>query len=341
MYPAAAALALAALVINTIQHDGVVNNTSLGLIALLLLIPVAEHLRRLKFGSVEAEFETGVRRELDAVERRVRDLTDQLTRPDRGADDQAVESGLTDSGFEAVARAGGEPSPARRIRRIVWVDDRPEGNALEVEELGKRFDVVTETSTAKGLRRISSDPSVTAVVSDAVRKEGEQLNYKAGLELTQEVRRLYPDMPVFIYCGEDTANAYGEELRAAGADLVTASFTELLAAIRRRAALAFEAELADFLTGVGNVRSESHVLDWIVELDGRTIGVEAKNWLRTPKGDVLDKTYARLSKAVSDLELAEAFLVAPQDVFLREQVDRAPDKVRPVTLLQLMRELDQ
>jgi hypothetical protein len=112
------------------------------------------------------------------------------------------------------------------IRRIVWVDDWPEGNRLEISELQQRFDVVAATSTEAGMDAILSSPEGTAVISDAVRQENGRQNLEAGKQLISHVDEEQPGVPVYIYCGPETAQRYGTELYQAGARLVTDSFAE-------------------------------------------------------------------------------------------------------------------
>ena len=229
LYVVAAVFALAALVVDVVGvSDWKVDEVSLGLIAVLLVIPLLEQIQKLKFGSMEAEF----REKFRSLEDKVVDVREFATRPEA---DVAATRGLTNGASEA------ETDGVVRIKRIVWVDDRPENNRLEAQELKRRFDVTQVTSTEEGLAEVAKNPVDTAVISDSARDEGGRQNTAAGLELIGKLTEDQPDVPIYVYCGPATAAAYGDDLRRAGARLVTASFSELNARLRKDAGTSLSA----------------------------------------------------------------------------------------------------
>ncbi|MDQ5807873.1 MAG: hypothetical protein M3320_04290 [Actinomycetota bacterium] len=318
LYPVAAVLAIAAFIWHAVDAEGdqrAIDEVSLGLLGVLLLIPIAEHLRRLKLGSVEAEFDPALALRLEQLERRIQDLTSDQT---AAAEGTAV--------AEAEQLAAPDSRPVRRIRRIVWVDDHPEYNRLEIEELKKRFDVIEATDTNAGLERIATDPVGTAVVTDAVRTEAGERNFHAGRELIEAVRAEHPEMPIFVYCGEDTVRRQEQELLEAGAGVVTASSTELIRSINTRAAEAFEGEVRHTLARLGNVRAGEGV-DLLFSQGDREVVVEAKNWIRRPTARAIDSTYTRVARELEKTGAAEGWIIVPTDRVSAEQRSRAPDRV--------------
>jgi hypothetical protein len=64
-------------------------------------------------------------------------------------------------------------------------------------------------------------------ISDAVREERGETNHDAGVEFLRAVKKQFPQVAVYIYCGPGTVELQGQALENAGAELVTASWTEL------------------------------------------------------------------------------------------------------------------
>lgn len=130
----------------------------------------------------------------------------------------------------AAAGAASVPAdglPAAAGRRLLWVDDVPRNNAYLVAALrAQGVQVDTALDTDEALARFQADP-YDVVVSDMARGGDRQ----AGIALTRRLKALAPQLPVYIYCGVETAHNRREEALAAGATGITASGTELLAAL--------------------------------------------------------------------------------------------------------------
>lgn len=321
--------ALAAVVGLVVDVTGVfgwdIDTAAVGLIGVLLILPTAEYLRKLKVGSIEAEFAEKV----GYLDRRVTEITDLATDPDERK--SAI-------GARARERTGAN-APAHTIHRIVWVDDRPEGNRLELAEIGRRFEVVTATSTREGMARVSESPDDTAVITDAVRVEGRRENLEAGLSLLKALREHYATIPAYVFCGQDTAEHYAEPLVQAGARLVTASFTELAAQIRADARMSFEAEVAAVLGAAGESKGQIDGLDFVVEMGDVRVGVESKDYRRTPKAHAVDRAMQSLAEAIGAGTITHGIVVAPRDVFIPAQRQRAPKRVYLTSVDRLGREL--
>lgn len=118
------------------------------------------------------------------------------------------------------------PPPAAG-QRLLWVDDAPRNNAYLVAALREQGVLVdTALDTDEALARFQADP-YDIVVSDMVRGGDRQ----AGLALTRRLKAIAPQLPVYIYCGAETARSRRDEALAAGASGITASGTDLLRAL--------------------------------------------------------------------------------------------------------------
>lgn len=319
IYATASFAAVGALVIHTTGLWGwQVDVTSFALIAFLLLIPIAERLRKFKFGGYfEAEFEESVNRKFDHLDRKVIDISDNVSEPG-----EAV-------AIESIADAHPAPS-ARTIRRIVWVDDEPEGNRLELAELELHFEVVTATSTREGLNKVAPADE-TAVITDAVRVEGGEENLEAGVELIEALGSRYPGVPAYVYCGQTTAEQYAEPLELAGARVVTASFVALSRAIRGDARIGFEAEVAQRLAEHGSVASEDPTVDLVLDAAGRRIGVEVMDY-RIPEARPIEGAAARLNEALGEGKIDDGYVVTRRHVNTAIEKEMARHGVQLISL---------
>ena len=86
-------------------------------------------------------------------------------------------------------------------KRVLWVDDRPQGNALEMATLAKlQVEVVCVRSTSEAMLRIGSDPEpFDLVISDWERSSD---GAEAGLELLKRMREANVAPPLVFYHGE-------------------------------------------------------------------------------------------------------------------------------------------
>jgi hypothetical protein len=322
LYAVATGAAILGLIVDVTGVFGwSVDTTAVGLIAILLLIPLAEHMRKLKVGSVEAEFAEKV----GYLDRRVTEFTDLATKP---ADEPEAQAG-------ALAQADSAGATIRAIDRIVWVDDRPEGNRLELAELRRYFDVITANSTGEGLDQVAKSPEDTAVITDAVRVEGGEENFNAGLDLIEALQARSLAIPVYVFCGFDTAEKYAEPLVHAGAWLVTGSFTELARRIRADARLTFEAEVATTLQAVGEVEPRRDGADFVVSLGEARVGVEVKDYRGGHELHDVSRAMKRLGEEIEAGGVDKGVIVAPRDVFTSAQRQRAPEGVLLTSVSQL------
>jgi CheY-like chemotaxis protein len=132
---------------------------------------------------------------------------------------------------ESGAPAGPSAGPARPT--VLWVDDQPEDNALEIAKLrDDGVEVLQARSTFEAMDVLSLRRGVHAVVTDLGRAEDGEFRTHAGLALLRQLREAELDLPVAVYTSRERVALDGQDALAAGARIVTASPTELFAALR-------------------------------------------------------------------------------------------------------------
>jgi CheY-like chemotaxis protein len=122
-------------------------------------------------------------------------------------------------------------------KRVLWVDNKPDGNRHEIGALAKlQIEVVTALSTEDALVRLDTDPEgFDLVLSDWDRPEALDGSASAGLKLLRALAAHPRRVPVIFYHGEfDEARraARRDTLLRAGAFGEAVSPGELLALVR-------------------------------------------------------------------------------------------------------------
>jgi CheY-like chemotaxis protein len=321
MYLAAAVLALVLLAIDVVRpSDWAVDDTTLGLLAVLLVVPLLEQLRKIKVGSVELELQD-VQEQLARVRQELASASSELA-------ESAADAVLVQSSVEQEAA----PGEIDLIERIVWVDDDPENNRPYVDELRQSFDVELATSTEQGVALVSRAPERTLLVTDAVRVEGDRPNYDAGLELIRKVREEHPQVPVLVFAGYKTVTQYSAALDKAGARVVTNTFVVLAKEVRRIAARRLQEAVRRRLADAGwAVDEQAAGVDFVAEQDGQRIGIELKHWRRPPIGAVGGEC-VKLERLISEGKAERGILVLPVDVRSLDEAHQAPPGVSVVAL---------
>ncbi|MBI2300066.1 MAG: response regulator [Armatimonadetes bacterium] len=123
-----------------------------------------------------------------------------------------------------------DPPPAedaarwRPVRAVLWVGDRPEANRLLVDALGQRGVAVEQAATtAEALDKLARR-TYERLLSDMGRTEDGVYQRAAGVELARRVREAGLDLPLLVYCAEDTSADLQAAALAGGADeVVTAN----------------------------------------------------------------------------------------------------------------------
>lgn len=123
-----------------------------------------------------------------------------------------------------------EHAPQSTASTVLWVDDRPQNNALIIDRLernGIRVDIAKATGEALALidkRRYG------AILTDMGRTEDGVRAPDAGLHLIEVVRARGVSVPIIVYSSSrGTAGSTRDRALLAGATLVTGSTTDLTA----------------------------------------------------------------------------------------------------------------
>jgi CheY-like chemotaxis protein len=125
------------------------------------------------------------------------------------------------------------PQPYQGRPTVLWVDDRPEGNALELAKLrDDGVEVLQARSTAEAMDVLTLRRGVQLVITDLGRGEGGEYRPHAGLALLRQLRDAGFELPVVVYTSPRGVARDREDAVAAGAARVTASPTELFATLR-------------------------------------------------------------------------------------------------------------
>ena len=132
-------------------------------------------------------------------------------------------AGATDGALAGLDRA-----------TILWVDDNPDDNALELAKLrDDGLEVLLARSTAEAMDVLSLRRVVRAIVTDLGRSEDGEFRSHAGLALLRQLGEAEQDQPVLVYTSSRRVELDRQDALEAGATAVTASPTELFAALRR------------------------------------------------------------------------------------------------------------
>jgi CheY-like chemotaxis protein len=117
---------------------------------------------------------------------------------------------------------------------ILWVDDDPDANTLELAKLrDDGVEVLLARSTAEAMDVLSLRRGVRAIVTDLGRAEDGEFRSHAGLALLRQLHEAEQDQPVVVYTSARRVELDRQDALDAGASAVTASPTELFAALGR------------------------------------------------------------------------------------------------------------
>ena len=183
-----------------------------------------------KIGGVELSVEEAA----EQLRRQITDLqthmADQLAeRPPAGP---AGPPGPPSSpGAEADTAAA--PAADQGRPTVLWVDDNPEANTLELAKLrDDGVEVLIARSTAEAMDVLSLRRGVGAIVTDMGRTEDGEFRSHAGLALLRQLHEAEQSQPVLVYTSTRRVELDRQDALDAGATTVTSSPTELFAALR-------------------------------------------------------------------------------------------------------------
>jgi CheY-like chemotaxis protein len=108
-------------------------------------------------------------------------------------------------------------------RRVLWVDDHPENNTLEVQSLNSLgIEVTFAESTADALR-LFTGKQFDVVVSDMARHDDDQ----AGYALLEKIRQIHRKMPFILYSSSNSLEQ-AKSIVSSGAYGATSKASELV-----------------------------------------------------------------------------------------------------------------
>jgi CheY-like chemotaxis protein len=190
-----------------------------------LLADLREALRtrafKVKIGGAELSVE-------EATEQLRRQVTDLQTKMAA----QLAERGPPRSPGAAAPGAAPQAWADQERPTVLWVDDRPEHVTMELAKLrDDGIEVLQARSTAEAMDVLALRRRVQAVVTDLGRLESGEYRPHAGLELLKQLREAGFGQPVAVYTNPRGVARDRDDALAAGAAAVTASPTELFAAL--------------------------------------------------------------------------------------------------------------
>jgi CheY-like chemotaxis protein len=185
-----------------------------------------------KVGGVELSIE-------DATEQLRRQVTDLQTHlaaqlAQRGGPGPPAAPGAPADGADGAPADAAAPAADQGRATVLWVDDNPDANALELAKLrDDGIEVLLARSTAEAMDVLSLRRGVRAIVTDMGRAEDGEFRSHAGLALLRQLHEAEQDQPVLVYTSARRVELDRQDALDAGATAVTASPTELFAALRR------------------------------------------------------------------------------------------------------------
>ena len=137
-------------------------------------------------------------------------------------------------GAGAEADAAAAPAGDQGRPTVLWVDDNPEANTLELAKLrDDGVEVLLARSTAEAMDVLSLRRGVGAIVTDMGRTEDGEFRSHAGLALLRQLHEAEQSQPVLVYTSARRVELDRQDAIDAGATTVTSSPTELFAALGR------------------------------------------------------------------------------------------------------------
>ena len=203
------------------------------LLVAVVLIRVVPHIPGVVADLRRAMRTRGFTVKVGGVELSVEEATEQLRR--QVTDLQThMASLLAAQGTPAPGGPPAAPVPEAERAAILWVDDHPDDNALEITKLrDDGLEVLVARSTAEAMDVLSLRRGVRAIVTDLGRSEDGEFRSHAGLALLRQLKEAEQDQPVLVYTSAQRAELDRQDALEAGATIVTASPTELFAALGR------------------------------------------------------------------------------------------------------------
>lgn len=206
---------------------------------LMALLPSIRRIIESRSFSVKvAGAEITVQAATEQLQKQVSDLQQQVVQLlKRGEQPPGAGAGEALTAARAALR---EPSaePAAGPRLVLWVDDHPTNNAIEVAHLADRgVHVVQAVATEDALQQLARHPEIGAVISDMGRTENGRYVSLAGIDLLKAIRGRGDNRPFLVYSSGRAANAHIRDIVAAGGDGATSSPVRLFTWLDEKLAL--------------------------------------------------------------------------------------------------------
>ena len=169
-----------------------------------------------------------------SVEEAAEQLRRQVTDLQTHMANQLAERPPADPPAPIGAEAAAGPAADQGRPTVLWVDDNPEANTLELAKLrDDGVEVLLARSTAEAMDVLSLRRGVGAIVTDMGRTEEGEFRSHAGLALLRQLHEAEQSQPVLVYTSTRRVELDRQDALDAGATVVTSSPTELFAALRR------------------------------------------------------------------------------------------------------------
>lgn len=159
----------------------------------------------------------------DQIKTQIQDLRDQIIALKKlhGEAREPTPEALTPERSRAAADAVEAPAT------ILWVDDKPGNNALEIAQLeGLGYKVMTAPSTGDAMTILGRE-RIGLIISDMGRREDGRYAPQAGISLLEAVRGAPYRQPFIMYSSTRYAERNDAEVKAKGGVGATASPTQL------------------------------------------------------------------------------------------------------------------
>ena len=195
-------------------------------VVLWKLFPLIETIVRSRSFAVKiGGMEVSVQDATEQIRTQIEDLQRQVILLRSNQPDQA--GAAPDEAGALAGRAAG--------RGILWVDDKPSNNAIEIAQLRQQgVDVKQARSTEEAMALLDAKDLFAGVISDMGRFEGGGFQAHAGLSLLRAMREAGLDLPFIVYTSRRSADRAAENVKAAGGDGATASPVVLLEWVQKR-----------------------------------------------------------------------------------------------------------
>jgi CheY-like chemotaxis protein len=169
---------------------------------------------KIKFGEMEISAEQAT----EQISNQVKDLQNKVLELERrGIREPALQK------FAADMESAVQPSG----HKILWVDDYPSNNAIQIDKLrGDGWSIELATSTSQALEMLKVQ-KYDLIITDMGRKEGGERRPTAGIQLAEMVRRNNPKIPILVFTTHKAIERFQASATRVGINSITNSTVDL------------------------------------------------------------------------------------------------------------------